>query len=459
LAQNPSEAPALARSESSGGRVTLGTLLSWALPVFALSSPLFFIQFFFLKFSTDVLLLPPLVVGLLFASGRAWDAISDPIVGTWSDRTRTRLGRRRPWMLAGVPLLAVAILMVWIPPASLEGGALIGWVAVSLFFFYTAFTTYIVPHSALGAELSTDHHDRSRIFGVQNASFTLGMMMAFAGMQYVTLAEDPRAAMRLLVSIGVVVMVVILLVPPLRVHERAEYQGRGGDNPMRAMRDVVQNVHARRLLFAQGVQMLGASVLGILSPYLFEYILKRPGLIGPLPAVFVVCSIASIPFWVRMSRRFGKRETWMSAMVLAGLAFGSGFFLGENDVGGAVVLMVVAGFALGCGGSVGPSILADVIDDDELRTGERKEGAYNASWGFAIKTSNAFVILVTGVALQLSDFTPNVEQSAETKLMLRLLYAVLPLTMFLTAAWVLRGFKLDATEHARIRAELDRRNA
>ena len=86
-------------------RVAIGTLLSYAPPVVALSSPLFMVQFYFLNFATDVLLLAPLGVGLLFAAGRAWDAISDPIVGTWSDRTSTRLGRRRPWMLASIPLL------------------------------------------------------------------------------------------------------------------------------------------------------------------------------------------------------------------------------------------------------------------------------------------------------------------------------------------------------------------
>lgn len=452
----PREAPFAAARETRG-RVPLGVLLSWGLPVFALSAPLFLVQFFFLKFSTDVLLMPPFLVGVMFAAGRAWDAISDPIVGTWSDRTRTRIGRRRPWMLVGVPLLVVSILMTWMPPRSLEGGVLAAWVALSLFAFYTAFTTYIVPHSSLGAELTDDHHDRSRIFGVQNASFTLGMMLAFAAMQVVTLAEDPRAAMARLVSIAVVAMAALLLVPPLRLRERDEYQGRGGENPLHAVRDVVRNPHGRRLLFAQAVQMLGAGVLGILSPYVFQYILARPELIGPLPAVFVACSVASIPFWVRVSRRFGKRETWTAAMLASGLAFGSSFFLGENDVGGAVVLMIVAGTALGCGGCVGPSILADVIDDDELRTGERKEGAYNAGWGFAIKASNAFVILVTSAALQFSDFTPNVEQTQGTKLMLRLLFSVLPLTMFWTAAWVLRGFGLDAIEHARIRAELDRR--
>jgi GPH family glycoside/pentoside/hexuronide:cation symporter len=139
------------------------------------------------------------------------------------------------------------------------------------------------------------------------------------------------------------------------------------------------------------------------------------------------------------------------------VAFSGVFFVGEGDVALIFALLVLAGLSLGAGGVIGPSILADVIDADELASGERKEGAYSAAWGFAIKSSNALVILFTSVALQLSGFVPNVEQSETTLLALRLLYAGMPLVMFLAAAQVLRGFGLDEAEHSRIRAELDRR--
>jgi GPH family glycoside/pentoside/hexuronide:cation symporter len=224
------------------------------------------------------------------------------------------------------------------------------------------------------------------------------------------------------------------------------------------MADVLRNPHARRLLFVQFVQMQGIGVVGILSPYLVEYILQRPKLMGPLPAIFVVCSVASIPLWLQASRRFGKRNVWVASMLASALVFGLIFFVGEGDVALVSVLLVLAGLALGCGGMVGPSILADVIDDDELKSGERKEGAFNAAWGFALKSSNALVILTTSLVLQLSGFQPNQVQSDVTQLALRLLYAGMPLVMFLIAAWVLKGLRLDEAEHARIRAKLDQRD-
>ena len=446
---------ALPRVESD--RVPLRTVLAYGPPIAALASLLFFVQFFFLKFATDVLLIAPATVGVIFALGRAWDAISDPIAGTWSDRTRTRFGRRRPWMLAALPLIGLGFAMTWIPPAGLEGAVLTAWVAVSLFAFYTAFTVYIVPHSSLGAELSTDHHDRSRIFGARHASFTLGIMLAFAGMQFVENSADPRAAAASLALVAIPVSTLVLLVPPLFIRERREYQGRGAQSSFRAMADVLRNPHARLLLVVQFIEMSGAGVLGILSPYLTVYVLKRPDLIGPMPAIFVVVSIASIPFWLRAARRFGKRNAWITAMIGMSLSFGSCFFVDEGEIALMAVLLFFAGISAGCGGAIGPSILADVIDYDEYLSGERKEGAYSAAQGFAIKSANASIILVTGLVLQLSGFQPNVEQTPAAELAIRSLFAGLPFVMFGAGAILFSRFRFDHREHARVRAELERR--
>ena len=435
-------------------RVGLETLLSYSPPVLALSSPLFLVQFYFLNFATDVLLLAPLAVGALFAAGRVWDAISDPIVGTLSDRTRTRLGRRRPWMFAGIPLLMASLLMIWAPP-ELPRTALYVWITIALFAFYTAFTMYAVPHAALGAELSTDHHERSRIFGANAGAFTLGMMMAFGGMQLVTNSDAPREAASQLAVIGVLILPLLLLVPPTRLRERREYQGRGATSSLAAMRDVLSNPHARLLLTAQFIQLMGSGVLGIMAPYLMRYVLERPDLIGVIPALFVVCTVLSIPIWIRLSKRFGKRDVWVAGMVGSGLSFGMILFVGSNDYIALTLMLCSAGFFTGSGMMVGNSILADVIDWDEYQTGERKEGAYSAAWGFAIKSATAIVIV--GAALQFSDFEPNVEQTEGTLWMLRGINGGAPLVMFLLVATVFRRFSLNEKEHAEIRAELDRR--
>ncbi|MEE8166392.1 MAG: MFS transporter, partial [Myxococcota bacterium] len=123
------------------------------------------------------------------------------------------------------------------------------------------------------------------------------------------------------------------------------------------------------------------------------------------------------------------------------------------------VLFALAGISAGCGGAIGLSMLADVIDYDEYRSGERKEGAYAAAQGFATKAANTMIILLTGFALQLSGFVPNVEQTPTAKLAISGLLAGVPFFMCLVGAILLSRFRLDSHEHARIRKALGRQPA
>lgn len=441
---------------SPGDRAGLPATLAYALPAVGYASGLLTVQFFFMKFGTDVLLLSPVAVGLIFFLGRIWDAVSDPLAGMLSDRTRTRLGRRRPWMLCSLPVLCLAIVAVFDPP-HLSPRLLLAWVAAAIFLYYTAHTAYQVPHQALGSELSKDYLERNRIFGLLSIAITVGMMAAFAGMQFVTNHEQPReAAARLSLGLAAA-MFVLLIIPPLLLRERPEYQGRGAPPGFRALRDLLANRNARALLLAQFVQMIGAGTLGILAPYYYQYVLGRPDLIGVMPAIFVFSSILAIPVWIRLSARFGKAPMWRTALTGAALAFGAVGLVSPGGVLQVGFLMVITGFFIGCGTMVGPSLLADVIDSDEFETGERKEGVYSACWGFVMKVSNALVVLITGVALQFSDFQPNQEQSASVLWLLRAVVGGLPLVAMGTGAWILRTFTLDARAHAAIREAIEAR--
>lgn len=439
------------------GRLPNSRIVAFAAPIFGLSAPFFFVLFYYFKFATDVLGIAPIVFGSIFALGRTWDAISDPLAGLLSDRTRTRWGRRRPWMLAGIPLFSAAILMCWNPPLALSGTALAVFVAVALLLFFTAFTIYGVPHQALGAELSEDYHERSRVFGTRHVSFMAGMMGAFGFMHVASNAVDTRAAVSELAIIAAVCSALLLLIPATRVPERASSLGRGGTSPLKTLRDVLRNRHARLLISIWFIESLGVGILGVMSPYHIEYVLGRKDLTAVLPAGFIVMLVIAVPIWVSISRRIGKRDAWRIAMVIGGLGFGFTFFAGHGDTWLMGVPLLFAGFAFGCGGAVGPSILADVIDYDEYETGERKEGAYSAAQGLALKLANALIVGFAGVALHFSGFEPNIEQAEDTKLVLRSVYAGLPFTMLLLASFVFRRFTLTAEEHARIRTELDRR--
>ena len=427
----------------SDRRVPTTQLLAYGMPVFGIAYLLFFLQFYFLKFATDVLLLSPVIVGLLFSLAKLWDGVNGPLIGSFSDRSRSRFGRRRPFLLVSLPFLVVGFVMLWAMPRALEGNALIAWIAVALFVFYTAFDLYTLPHAALGAELSRDPHQRTRLFAVRQMSFTAGMLLAFAAIQLAMNAEDPRSTAAELAIPAALVCVIVLAITPLVLREPPVEGTRGGRGLLPALRDVVSTQPARLLLFVFFIESVGVGAVGTMAPYIAQYLLERPDVVGLLPASYVISAVVSIPIWVRLSRSFGKRDTWLASMLLAAGAFGGMWFVGAGDVTLAMSLLVVAGCAMGCGGVLSASILADVIDLDEQRTGERKEGVYSAAMTLVLKVGTSLATAASGVVMTATGFVPNVAQSASSLFGIRLLFAGLPFLGFVVGTILFRRFSLD----------------
>ena len=424
-------------------RLSAGTLAAYGVPTFAVAYLLFFVQFYFLKFATDVLLLAPALVSVLFGAAKLWDGVSGPLIGSWSDRTRSRFGRRRPFLLGALPPLAFGFVMLWWAPHSLGGGGLVVWIGAALFVFFGAFDLYTLPHMALGAELSSDSHERTRLFAVRQASFTLGILLAFGGIQVAMNAADPRGAAAMLALPAALVAAGLLALTPLLLREPARLDRNGGRGLWSAFRDVFATSAARRLLAVQFVEAVGVGAVGTMAPYVAEYLLRQPEVVGLLPAAYVVSGVVAIPLWVRISRSRGKRETWVAAMWLAAAAFAGIWTVEEGDLARLLALLVVAGAAMGCGGVLGNAILADVIDVDERRTGERKEGVYSAAMLLALKVGTALALAASGPIMTATGFAPNVEQTESSLFGLRLLFAGLPCAGFVLGAWLFRGFTLE----------------
>ena len=244
-----------------------------------------------------------------------------------------------------------------------------------------------------------------------------------------------------------------------RVKERPEYQGRGSSNPFRAYRDVFRNRHARILLAVFLVESLGAATINALTVYVAEYVVGTPRLAPLYILLYMIPSAAAVPFWVWVSGRLGKKYIWTTSTFFSALGFGGMFLLQEGDVIVISVLAVLLGFFGSAGAVVAPSIQADVIDFDELETGDRKEGAYFAAWNFVYKFGVGVTLMLTGFVLEASGFVPNKAQGEEALFALKALYALFPLCCYLIATFLLTRFGLDEAEHARIRRELDARRA
>jgi len=415
---------------------------------------------YLLKYCTDVLLIAPGVMGTLYGLSRIWDAISDPVVGRLSDRTRSRWGRRRVWVLASVPATALGYVMLWAPPSSLEGTALASWVGFGLLAFSTATTMFYVPYYALGVELSKDHHERTRIFGVGKLMSGPGLLLGL-GIFYMLVRADSPRDLALPLSIGLALTGALLTVSGVvPLGERTENQGRGGEGITNAFADVFRNPHARILLAMYAIESFGAATSGLLALYVMQYVVKLPEsyTIGIL-LLHLLPSFLLAPLWIPLSRRIGKRRLWAIATAVATVSWFFHSFLGEGMLGVWALMAFTSGTTSGLGHVIGLSVKADVIDYDELVTGERKEGSYLAVWTFVQKSMGGLLAIVLGFALQWVGYEPNVEQTEATKRVILALYGFLPASCFAVGLWLLLRFQLNEAEHAAIRRELDARQA
>ncbi len=439
-------------------RLPFSTLLVFSAPMVGTGFMGMFTGMYLMKFSTDVLGIAPAAMGMIFFVSRIWDAFSDPLVGFLSDRTRTRLGRRRPWMLAGALPVGVVFFWMWTPPA-LGPETLPFWMGAMVVLFYTATTVFGMPHDSLGAELSTDYHDRTRVFAVRRVAFGIGAACVLLAVLRLPESADPRAeASSLALGVGIVTAALIVYTA-LSLRERPEYQGRGAPDPIVALRDIVANPHARILLAVFLIQQLGIGGITVVAAYHAEYVLGRADALAMVLGIFFVVSILSVPVWTLLARRFEKKTLLFASMLMSALAMGSIYWIGEGQLVLMLALAGLGGFSGGGADVVFPSLEADVIDCDEYRTGERKEGMYFAAWHFAQKTAVGGAAMLTGFALSASGFEANAVQNERALFTIRALMSLFPVVCYGLGVLLFLRFRLDRATHAAIRADLDARAA
>lgn len=448
----------LPAGEAGLERLPLAVIWAYSLPRVAFGIMGLLSGTYLMKFSTDVLLIAPAVMGSLLAAARLWDAVSDPLAGYLSDRTTSVHGRRRSWMyIAAIPM-GLSLIMIWSPPPMLTGMALVLWMALALLANETANTAYFVPHGAIGVELTPNYHERTRLFGYSHMIGALGSILGLIALYFMDHAEDKRLSAFALSMIAGFGITTIVLWCTRHLPERSDYQGRGASHVYTAFLDVLRNPHARILLIVFAIETFGVASVGLLVPYLLQYVVH--GMNGMMVQILVVYTIPQFvftPMWMRLSRYFGKKRLWAFSLWLSAFTFIAFFFALEHHwMIWALAFML--GFANGCGAVVEPSIKADVIDYDEFLTDERKEGAYLAVWNLVRKSAGSLTALITGVALQLSGFEPNQVQSETTQLAMRAIFALLPGGCYIIGALLFMRFRFNEAEHNEVREALAIRN-
>ena len=253
-------------------KVPLKTTLAYGIPGVGAGYMYLLMTLYVMKFSTDVLLIAPAVMGVIFSISRIWDAVSDPIAGYLSDRTTFKFGRRKTWMLLSFIPISLGFLAVFSPPESLQDASLEIWMMFAILGFYSAITLFNVPHMALGAELTDDYHERTRLFGVRHIGFTFGSILSLVSMSLLISEEtDPNGDIRNLAGnlafLAVAIMSLMIFFSVSRLKENPEFQNRVNKNPFKAFRDVWVNPHAKILILVLFIENLGGAVIGVLTLY------------------------------------------------------------------------------------------------------------------------------------------------------------------------------------------------
>ncbi|MGE0621205.1 MAG: MFS transporter [Pseudomonadales bacterium] len=411
---------------------------------------------YFMKYATDVLLIAPATMGILLAAARLWDGFTDPLVGYLSDRTRSRFGRRRVWLYASALPVAIGVVMIWAPPEALSGVELVIWMAVALLVYETAATAYLIPHGALGMELTPHYHERTRLFGYAHMIGFIGSLLGMGTLQLMTMAEDKRAFAYDLSLVAAVVVFIAIVATTRLLPERAEYQGRGNESVLRSVTDVFRNGHARLLLVVFAIETYGIASIMTLTPYLVTYVFPMEAKLVLVMMTYALPQVLFTPFWMWLARHAGKQRAWTGALLLSAIPFVCFFLLEEAGVT-FWILTFLCGFLAGCGAVVQPAIQADVVDYDELTTGDRKEGAYLAVWNLVRKCSASLCALITGLVLQFADFVPNEVQSEETVDAIRAVFGLLPAVCYFAGGLLFTRFTFNELEHRAARDAIERR--
>ncbi len=435
------------------------TVLAYAAPALGCGYMYLLVSLYVMNYSTDVLLIGPAVIGAIFSASRIINAITDPFIGHVSDRTRSRFGRRRLWMLVSIVPTALLFYMMFTQPASLVGTNLVVWMAVAIIGFYAAINLCFIPHLSLGAELSSDNHQRNRLFGFRHAGYTFGQVLALYTLQLAVSAgqESPEAVQAVVRGLAIAAGIgfaLLVLFAVFTLEERADYAGSVHSSFFSSIAHVWGNAHARLLLFVSFIENVGFAAISGLAVYVAEYVVERPQLAGLVILAYLGPSAAFAPLWPKIARRVGKVRLWRYSMIATALAFGGLFpvlyFQGPLQLPGLFTLLFIAGLAGGCGGTMGPSVQSDVIDYDELQTGERKEGMYFAVWDFVFKSAIGVMALLTGFTLQATGFTPNETQPESARLAMILLFSLFPLLCYFVGTWIFTRFSFDENAHAEV---------
>ncbi len=420
------------------------------------------VQFFLLYFLTDVVLIDPAMAGTALLVGKlTWDAVNDPLLGWLSDRTRSRWGRRRPYLLFGAVPLGLTTWLLYSIPTGLAGASAFVIVLFSYLLFDTMHTLVSTAYSALSPELTYDYDERTSLITVRMVFSVLGYILGAAATTPIASAAaaalgSEKAGYSAMGAIFGLIVITTVLVTAFGVQEPRRPESRPTAIP--ALRSVLLTFKNRPFMQLMAAQFLSSFSFTLLTSLLPFFVIYQMDMESQIPFLMLTMLVTIGLFlypWKAVSQRINKGPSYALGLFIAALAVGASFLLPPSPSPALYVIAFLAGLGFSAQWVFPWSMLPDVIESDQLLTGERREGVYYGVWAFLTKFTNAFGIAVSGWALKLFGYVPNIDQTEQARLGIRLFFGPVPALVLILSLPLLIWYPITRASHARLRAQLE----
>ncbi len=418
------------------------------------------IQFFLMKFYTDGALVPPALAGNALLIGKIWDAVNDPLFGWFTDRTKSRFGKRRVFMIFGAIPLAISIALLWFVPTQDKIWTFV-WIALTFILFDTVWTLTNVPYYALTSELTDDYDERSSLTTYRMAmavpAYLVGAALTPAIVGLFALQRTGYAFIG--IAYGILAGAV-LLIAAAGIRERTGLAlAKPEPSPFKSLVVALKNKPFVWLCATYFIVNISFAFIKILMAYYVEYQLLMKAEISLVMGLMLICVTISLPFWQWLSRKMDKGPAYALGMLVGGAAVVLTFFLPHQSTWLIYVVSVLAGFGFSAQWIFPWAMVADVGDFDRVETGQQRSGMYYGVWGLATKISEALALAAVGWILTGFGYVPNVEQTPQALLGIRLFFGLVPAGCIFLSLPLLVKYPITRKSHAEVRTKLDAMDA
>ncbi len=416
---------------------------------------------YFAIFLTDVVGLPARLAAAAIFIGRSWDYINDPIIGHLSDRTRTRWGRRRPFLLFGAIPFGLCFILLWLRPPLESQVLLAAYYGLAYLLFDAAFTLVNMPYIALTPELTADYDERTSLTSFRMFFSIAGSLIAFTIPLAIVDKFVPQNAGRvLLMSIifGLVCVLPVLLVF-YTTRERSDFMAAEQPHLRQSLRAALKN---RPFIFGAGIYLLTWVSVDILQTtllFFLKYVLLRESQSDMIMGTIFITALLVLPLWEWASRRWNKRLAY-----IVGIAFWASVQLvivtlkSSDSLGFLLILCALAGIGVSAAHVLPWSIIPDAIEWDEWQTGERHEGMFYSLISLLQKVASSIAIPLILLLLDGTGYVPNAVQQAPNALLgIRLVVGPIPALLLCAGILFAVVYPLNRSEYARVLADLEQR--